>query len=144
VTAAFAMERRPSPRLAESRPVNNSRPSILVIEDNAITRAGLATILDQHGYAVTAASTGRVGLDLLSGGLCANIILLDMLMPELDGWHFLERVRGTPFGRIPIVVMSGVGLSKEWATAAGCFDFLRKPFDEQDLLTTIGRALGLR
>lgn len=121
--------------------MNESRPTILIVEDNAITRAGLAAILDHHGYAVVTAPNGKVALDLLSSGVVPRVILLDMLMPDVDGWRFLERIKTMPLWAVPVVVMSGVGLSTEWAAANGCFDFLRKPFDERDLLTTVGRAI---
>jgi CheY-like chemotaxis protein len=122
--------------------VTDSRPAVLIVEDNAITRAGLAAVLGQHGYAVTTAPNGRVGLDLLSGGLVPAVILLDMLMPDVDGWHFLDAHNATPRRAGPVIVMSGVGLSGEWAADNGCFDFLRKPFDERDLFDVIRRAVA--
>jgi CheY-like chemotaxis protein len=121
--------------------VSKSRPTVLIVEDNAITRAGLAAILDQHGYTVSTAPNGRVALDLLVGGPLPRLILLDMLMPDVDGWRFLDRLKTMSLWAVPVIVMSGVGLSSEWAAANGCFDFLRKPFDERDLLATVARAL---
>ena len=128
-------------RSPEGQTVTDSRQTVLIIEDHAVTRAGLAAILNDKGYAVSTSPHGRHALQLLHGGLKPNVILLDMLMPEVDGWRFLEEIKGTPFHYISIIVMTGVALSQEWATANGCIDFLRKPFDERDLVESIGRAL---
>jgi CheY-like chemotaxis protein len=121
--------------------VNDPRPTVLIVEDNAITRTGLAGVLDAHGYAVTTAPNGRVALDQIGGGLIPQVILLDMLMPTLDGWRFLEEFRRSPHRSVPVIVMSGVGLSQEWAAANGCAGFLRKPFDESDRFAELARVV---
>jgi CheY-like chemotaxis protein len=124
--------------------VNTPRPTVFVVEDHAVTRAGLSAILGEHGYAVATAPDGKEALSLLFGGLVVDVVLLDMLMPEVDGWHFLEKIKHTRFADLPIVVMTGVGLSDEWAAANGCFGYLRKPFDERDLLAMVSRAIAPR
>jgi CheY-like chemotaxis protein len=69
------------------------------------------------------------------------VILLAMLMPAMDGWHFLAELKKTAYRSVPVIIMSGVGLSEEWAAANGCFGFLRKPFVERDLFDIISRAI---
>jgi CheY-like chemotaxis protein len=115
--------------------------TVLIVEDNAIARAGLATVLAQHDYAVTTAPSGRVAMDLILGGLIPDVILLDMLMQDVDGWQFLAELKRTRGRVAPVIVMTGVGLSAEWATDNGCAALLKKPFDEPDLFAAISRAL---
>jgi adenylate cyclase len=124
--------------VADSHP---SAKTVLIIEDSAIARAGLAAVLSHHGYAVTTAPTGEVALDLVLGGITLDVILLDMLMPDVDGWRFLEDLKRTRGRSVPVIVMSGVGMSLEWAVDNGCVGFLRKPFGDRDLFATITRAI---
>ncbi|HEY1381629.1 MAG TPA: response regulator [Gemmataceae bacterium] len=116
--------------------------TILVVEDDAAARTALAAVLLESGYAVAPAQNGRVALDLLAAGLPAELILLDMLMPELDGWHVLGRLRETPHATVPVVMMTGSVLSREWAAEHGCAGFLKKPIDEAELLVEIGQVLN--
>jgi CheY-like chemotaxis protein len=99
-------------------------------------------VLDQNDYAATTAHNGQVALDLLGRGLVPDVILLDMLMPVLDGWRFLEELKRMPVRPVPVIAMSGAGLSAEWAADNGCADFLKKPFDDHDLFAAISRALN--
>src|SRR5262245_63909690 len=66
---------------------------ILVAEDNEVAREGLAVLLRRAGYQVIPAANGQEALDRLDADTRPDVILLDMLMPVLDGWHFLERLR---------------------------------------------------
>ena len=63
-------------------------------------------------------------------------------MPVLDGWHFLDRLKKSPHGSVPVVVTTGTILSREWAAAHGCAGFLKKPVEEADLLAEFRRCLA--
>jgi CheY-like chemotaxis protein len=115
--------------------------TILVVEDNEATREGLVSVLRRQGYDAITATDGGAALALLAGGAKPDLIVLDMLLPAVDGWRFLDRVKGTPHASIPVVIATGVGLSPEWATDKGCAGFLRKPFDDAQLMAEIGRVL---
>ena len=112
--------------------------SVLLIEDNFIACERLATVLRRHGYDAVTATDGGMALAMLTGGTSPDLILLDMLMPHVDGWRFLDRVRGRA---VPVVVMTGADLTREWAELRGCAGFLKKPFDEADLLAEVRRCL---
>jgi CheY-like chemotaxis protein len=71
-----------------------------------------------------------------------DLILLDMLMPELDGWHFLDWFQGPAGGAVPVVVMTGTILTREWAATHGCAGFLKKPFDAAQLVAEVRRVLS--
>jgi len=116
--------------------------TIMVVEDNAIAREGLAVILRRHGFNVIAFENGLDALNHMATGTTQDLILLDMLMPVLDGWHFLQHVKGLPAGSAPVVVTTGTILTREWAAQNGCAGFLRKPIDEDELLDEINRLLA--
>lgn len=118
--------------------------TIMVVEDIAAAREGLAAVLRRRGYAVTLAGNGQQALDLLASGPPPDLILLDMLLPVLDGWILLKRLEGLAGGMpAPVVITTGTILSREWAAANGCAGFLKKPFDEVDLVAELGRVLGV-
>jgi CheY-like chemotaxis protein len=115
--------------------------TVLVVEDNATAREGLAALLRGRGYAVRCAADGRAALNVLASRPAPDLILLDMLLPGLDGWHLLDSLRGSPLTSVPVVVTTGSILTREWADSQGCAGFLKKPFDQADLFAEIGRVL---
>jgi CheY-like chemotaxis protein len=118
--------------------------TVLVVEDNPVTREGLTAILLRNGFSVTAVEDGLPALDLLDAGPRPDVILLDMMLPVLDGWHFLKRLRASPHASVPVVIVTGAVLTREWAEAQGCAGFLLKPIDEGELLTELRQALKVR
>jgi CheY-like chemotaxis protein len=118
-----------------------TRKTVLIVEDNEIARECLVGILRRHGYDAITATDGGAALALLGGGARPDLMVLDMLMRSVDGWRFLDRIKATPHAATPVIVMSGIGLSPEWAADHGCAGFLRKPFDEAQLVAEIGRVL---
>jgi CheY-like chemotaxis protein len=115
---------------------------ILVVEDNAPARESLAAVLLRAGYLVQPAADGRQALHLLATGPRPDLILLDMVMPGLDGWQFLERLRRLGSPAVPVLVTSGTTLSCGWAEAHGCQGFLPKPIEPDALLQEVQRCLG--
>jgi CheY-like chemotaxis protein len=120
---------------------NQAAKTVLVVEDNAIASAGLAAVLRHHGYRAAVAPNGNIAQYPLAGPP-PDLILLDMLMPEMDGWRFLDWLAGTACRDVPVVVTTGTNLTAEWAAAHGCAGFLKKPLDVGDLLATVGRVIG--
>jgi CheY-like chemotaxis protein len=116
---------------------------VLVVEDNAGAREGMAAVLRQAGYGVVMASDGLEALVQLRAGSVPDLILLDMLMPVLDGWRFLEEIKKLAgSASIPVIVTTSTILTPEWAAAQGCAGFLRKPVDAAELLQEVTRCLG--
>jgi len=95
------------PLPADSPQVTKQRKSILIVEDDDVIRETLEFYLDLEGYQVFTAANGKQGLDLLPTIPRPCLILLDLMMPVLDGWGFVEElqkdlVRAT----IPVVVVT--------------------------------------
>lgn len=113
---------------------------ILVVDDDADLRETVQMLLELEGFAVTAAANGRAALERLRAGERPGLILLDLMMPEMNGWEFLQHARQDPnLGSIPIVIMTAHGAADLPPVPAE--DLLRKPFDAAKLLATVARHL---
>jgi len=108
-----------------------SQGKILIVDDNPLTRMVISEILGQEGFAVEEAENGERALSLFSE-YPFDIILLDVLMPGLDGFTACARLRETPTGmRVPIVMITALGdeLSVRRAYGVGATDFITKPIN---------------
>ncbi len=117
--------------------------TVLVVEDNDITRDWLAALLQQEGYRVVPTRNGQEALDYLGADRHPDLILLDMLMPVLDGWHFLGQLSKS--GRAPaapVLITTATIISREWASSHGCAGCLRKPLEAGAVLDEVRRCLG--
>ena len=115
--------------------------TILIVEDNELARANLVKILESAGYSPASVTNGREALDYLESKPPPDLILLDMLLPVLDGWRFLEELRRINKPTAPIIVTTGTLLSRKWAEDHGCAAFVRKPIDVEKLLHEIQRCM---
>jgi CheY-like chemotaxis protein len=114
---------------------------ILVVDDDADLRETLQMLLEEAGFSVTAAANGHAALERLRRGAHPSLILLDLMMPEMNGWQFLEHARrDASLGSIPIVIMTAhkspaLPPLPPWPPE----EVLYKPFDAAKLLATIAR-----
>jgi len=120
---------------------------LLLVEDDAAIRSTLAEMLGDEGYAVTAVGNGREALEELRAGALPDVILLDLMMPVMDGWEFRVKQRADPLlGSIPLLAMSADLSAKAQAIAAD--SYVRKPIDfpqlVRELNTVVGRATSIR
>lgn len=121
----------------------NGTTSILVVEDNAVHRATLVTSLEREGHRVVTAEDGRRGLELLRSEPF-DVVLLDIVMPEVDGYQVLDQVKADPKLRhIPVIVITSVD---DVGSAVRCIemgadDLLTKPFDPVLLRARINAGL---
>ena len=114
---------------------------ILLVDDDAELRDELAAALTEVGYQVISAANGREALDLLKARPLPRVIVLDLLMPVMNGWDFCDATRSDPtVGKIPIVVTSGA-VSRDPSSPyyIDVDDFITKPFDLDELLMKIRR-----
>jgi CheY-like chemotaxis protein len=122
---------------------SSSGKTLLIVEDNEVARAGMALILRRAGFTVEAAVDGRAALDRLGTGPPPDLILLDMMMPGLDGWRFLERRRrDAALSAVPVIITTALGIaSPEWAASLGAAACLRKPIETEELVQAVRRLL---
>jgi CheY-like chemotaxis protein len=112
---------------------------ILLIDDDEDMRESMSAVLELNGYKVKTAAHGRAALEVLRATPeRPALILLDLMMPVMDGWQFRdEQLRDPALAAIPVVVVSGQGLLMRQPAMPGVADVLRKPFDIVDLLRSI-------
>lgn len=119
-------------------------PKILLVEDNELNRDMLSRRLQRKGFEVAMAVDGLQGVQMaLTGGY--DLILMDMSLPELDGWEATRRVREAPeTKRVPIIALTAHAMSgdREKAMAAGCDDYDTKPVELDRLLGKIEALLA--
>ncbi|HET7250187.1 MAG TPA: response regulator [Gemmatimonadales bacterium] len=119
-------------------------PRILLIEDNEMNRDMLSRRLLRRGYEIAIAVDGRQGLEAARGAP-PDLVLMDMSLPEQDGWETARRMRQDPaLARVPIIALTAHAMAgdRERALAAGCDDYDTKPVDLARLLDKITRLLG--
>ncbi len=115
-----------------------TRGTLLLVEDDYDIREALSGILRDEGYIVRGASNGVEGLDALRADPNVDLIILDLMMPVMDGWAFRAVQRDDAvFGRIPVLVLSADGGARERVHALGAVAFLRKPVQLDALLDTV-------
>jgi len=116
---------------------------ILIVEDNELNRDVLSRRLVLRGYDVIVAEDGRQGLTLADLHQ-PDLILMDLGLPEIDGWECVRRLRANAATQsIPIVALTAHAMTgdREQALAAGCDEFDTKPIDFTALLTKMTRLL---
>ena len=118
------------------RMTERARPlRVLAIEDDADLRTFYGTILGEEGHEVRLSDNGLDGMRNLDWD--PDLILLDLMLPVMDGYEFLRRLRASPKGaHIPVLVLSA-SLPPGRSTLRGAQAVLRKPFDFDRLLRTI-------
>jgi CheY-like chemotaxis protein len=118
---------------------------ILVVEDNEMNRDGLSRMLVRQGFEVLVAVDGLDGLEVAQAEQ-PDLILMDLAMPQVDGWECARRLKAEPRTRaIPIIALSAHAMlgEREKALAAGCDEFDTKPLDFHGLLGKMDRLLQI-
>ena len=109
--------------------MDSARGAVLVVDDDAGIRESLLEFLEEEGYEAFGAENGRRALELLEEIESPRLILLDLMMPVMDGWQFLaERARRAQ--RSPVVLLSGLAFIQGAPDVA---DFLSKPVNFEKL-----------
>ncbi len=121
----------------------DARPIVLVVDDDAGVREGLRFALDEH-YAVLEAPHGRGALGIVRAER-VDLVLLDILMPEVDGLEILQELKAVD-PDLPVIMMTAVKTVRTTVAAMklGAADYVTKPFQEDELLAAIRQALEQR
>ena len=124
--------------------MNNNSNRILVVDDNRINRLKLGRALKTEGYEVLEAAGGREALEILQSE-AVDLVLLDLLMPEVDGYEATRRIRlrESEGQRIPIVGVTASAIREDLdrCYTAGMDAVLSKPYQERQLRETLSRWL---
>jgi CheY-like chemotaxis protein len=121
----------------------NEKQKILIVDDDNIHLQIVETVLRDE-YEVTTAKSGKDALGLFYQGLVPNLILLDLIMPDMDGWNTYDRIKAIGgLHDIPIAFFTASNDPKDiqHAREMGAVDYIKKPYDKDDLLRRIGRIL---
>ena len=101
------------------------KATILVVEDDGATREAIMNFLEGEGHRAIGAENGRRAMEIIEESGPPNLILLDLMMPVMDGWQFLAERRRAEGGKdVPIILLSGLPFIQD---APGVADFLSKP-----------------
>jgi excisionase family DNA binding protein len=119
-----------------------SGPTVLIVDDDPGLRKYVRASLELDGFEVHEAGSAQEGLAALDKG-APDLILLDVMMPQMDGWEMLRRVQEQHgVGTIPVIMFSGkVDETAEAAASRGASGFIGKPFDPQQLVTQAKQIL---
>jgi CheY-like chemotaxis protein len=113
---------------------------VLLVDDDEDLRDSIADLLRQRGYFVETAEDGHAALATIAAHRTPCVVLLDLVMPGMDGWKFLGIVQADPqMSSIPIVIASAHAATHAPAGTAGV---LRKPFDLDELFAVVERHCG--
>ena len=116
------------------------RGHVLIVDDDQAIREILAELLADEGYAVVVATNGAEALATLGDGRRFCVVLLDLMMPVMDGWEFRRRqLQDASLARTPVIVFSGADNVSRQADVLCAQDFLEKPVDVDRLLACVGR-----
>lgn len=103
-------------------------PTVLLVEDNEDVREMMSVALQLSGISVLAAANGREALDLLDASPAPCLVLLDLMMPVMDGWELRAALNAHPeYAEIPVVVVSA--MTEDTAAKLGAAAYLPKPVD---------------
>jgi CheY-like chemotaxis protein len=119
---------------------------VLVIDDDARNVFAISSTLELHGLRVTQASDGRRGIEALRAAPDTDLILMDVMMPGMDGYATMTAVRQMPqFRRLPIIAVTARAMpgDREKSLAAGANDYVTKPVDTDELLACMERWLSM-
>ncbi|MBP2471207.1 HAMP domain-containing protein/signal transduction histidine kinase/CheY-like chemotaxis protein [Crossiella equi] len=139
-------EETPRPRRAPHIDTSLSGRTVLVVDDDARNVYALTGILELHGMRVLHAEDGRKGIEALTEHPGIDIILMDVMMPEMDGYAATTAIRAMPeHAGLPVIAVTAKAMpgDREKSLASGANDYVTKPVDADDLIACIQRWLGL-
>jgi CheY-like chemotaxis protein len=111
---------------------------ILIVDDDVRNVFALTSALEAHGMEVVFAENGRDGIETLRANADVDLVLMDVMMPELDGYETTKAIRALPeFERLPIIALTAKAMKgdRERTIASGASDYITKPVDTDQLLS---------
>ena len=119
--------------------------SILIVDDDVRNRFALISYLDGMDLTIHTAESGFEAIELLTASANIDIILMDMMMPEMDGYEATQEIRKmTLFGQLPIIALTAKAMKgdREKCLEAGASEYMSKPVNMKELLEKMAGLLG--
>lgn len=116
----------------------------MIDDDDARNVFAITSTLEQHGMTVSQAADGRKGIEVLLTAEDTDLILMDVMMPGLDGYATMSKIRQMPaFASLPIIAVTARAMpgDREKSIAAGASDYVTEPVDTDELLACMERWL---
>ncbi|GHH96057.1 histidine kinase [Streptomyces capillispiralis] len=132
-------QQEPSPRPAR-RGIRFGGQKVLIVDDDIRNVFALTSVLEQHGLSVLYAENGREGIEVLEQHDDVAVVLMDIMMPEMDGYATTTAIRRMPqFAGLPIIALTAKAMKgdREKAIESGASDYVTKPVDPDHLLTVM-------
>jgi CheY-like chemotaxis protein len=121
-----------------SKPLTGKR--VLIVDDDMRNIFALATVLEEHGMDIVWSDNGRDAIQRVAADPQIKIVLMDIMMPEMDGMATMKEIRKLPAGKsLPMIAVTAKAMKgdREKCIEAGAWDYLSKPVNTQDLLTVL-------
>jgi DNA-binding response OmpR family regulator len=121
-------------------------PRILVVDDDAWILRMVTTVLEKRGYEIIVARDGEEGLEKAEG-VPPDLVITDVMMPKLDGWTLVKKLRSKPeFAFVPVIFLTALGSDEDRIRGfrLGADDYLPKPFRFEELDLRVANALRRR
>ena len=118
---------------------------VLIVDDDLRNVFAITSILELYGLIVVHASDGRTGIEMLQSDPGIDIVLMDVMMPEMDGYATTAAIRQIPgLAHLPVIAVTARAMQgdRDKSIAAGATDYVTKPVDTEDLLTVMEVWLG--
>ncbi|GAB2891068.1 HAMP domain-containing protein [Streptomyces deserti] len=142
----LALVRPEEPQRLTPHPVDDEPAghTVLVVDDDARNLFALSGILELHGFRVLHAENGRKGIETLVTNPDVALVLMDVMMPEMDGYTATAEIRRMPqYAELPIIAVTAKAMpgDREKSLASGASDYVTKPVDTRDLIACVRRWL---
>jgi CheY-like chemotaxis protein len=114
--------------------------SVLLVDDDARNIFALSSVLERRGMRVLTATTGREAIEILQARSEISVVLMDIMMPEMDGYETMQRIRrDEKLRRLPIIALTAKAMKgdREKCVSAGASDYLAKPVNTEQLLAAL-------
>ncbi len=118
--------------------------TVLVVEDQRAQREMIVSLLEEDGLRVMAAGDGDEALALVRAGQIPDLVVMDVVMPRMNGYQLVRQLRDYPqTSQVPVLMCSSKGetFDKHWGLKQGADAYIVKPFEPQDLLGTVRHLL---
>ncbi|MGH7500333.1 MAG: response regulator transcription factor [Longimicrobiales bacterium] len=124
---------------------NDTSKWVLVVEDDRIILTLLDHMLVRRGYRVRTAADGREALSIIDEVDPPSLVLLDVMLPYIDGFELIKRIRESdPWSRVPVIMLTAKAQERDVVRAldAGASDYIVKPFKPEELIARVRRFVG--